>query len=314
MKKLRRFIMSKPDYAIRNYQPSDFKEFTRLYTSANRIPAENIRDVLERPGFTAAKDLFLAESDGHLVAYAHLTPEPAIGRVILRGWIEPAYRRKGLARKLLERVAQRCQELDINRIHVFVPQTSQTSRAILPKLGFSFVRRYLDMEINPHDIPREELEEAAGKCRQLRPGEEEILVELQNRAFRYHWGYSPGDLATITHDINDNNRSPRDVIVACNGEIVIGYCWTETVELESTSGKAIYGVINMIGIEPELRGKGLGRRVLLAGIARQWRKGAGNIGLTVDAQNSIARELYRMLGFRECGSTLWYEKIIDRST
>jgi mycothiol synthase len=303
--------MTESDYIIRNYRPSDLDEFTRLYVTVNGIPAASMTDVLERPGFTAGKDLFLVEKERLPVGYAHLTPEPEIDRVIVRCWIQPSHRRKGLAKEFLIHIIRRCKELGIKAVHAYTPQADREARSILPKLGFHYIRRYLDLELDVNGVSQEELDEAGRKCRRLRPGEEKTLVELQNRAFSRHWGYNPNTLETITHDINMNNRSPEDVIFACDGETVTGYCWTEIAEVESSSGKVKQGIINMIGTEPEYRGRGLGKRVLFAAIAYLKDKGARSVGLTVDAENRVALELYRSTGFRECGSTLWYEKLLS---
>jgi len=66
----------------------------------------------------------------------------------------------------------------------------------------------------------------------------------------------------------------------------------------------------MIGTDPAYRGKGLGKKVLLAGLSYLKSQGIETVSLSVDSENRVAYELYRSMGFEERGSTLWYEKRI----
>jgi mycothiol synthase len=67
----------------------------------------------------------------------------------------------------------------------------------------------------------------------------------------------------------------------------------------------------MVGTDPDYRGRGVGRRVLLAGLAHLRSKGLPVTELTVDSENKVARALYRSVGFEIRTSSLWYEKVID---
>jgi mycothiol synthase len=67
----------------------------------------------------------------------------------------------------------------------------------------------------------------------------------------------------------------------------------------------------MIGTDPDYRGKGLGRKVLLAGLAHLRNKGIQVAELTVDSENKVAYALYQSIGFEVQTSSLWYEKAVD---
>ena len=66
----------------------------------------------------------------------------------------------------------------------------------------------------------------------------------------------------------------------------------------------------MLGVEPDYQGMGVGKRVLLAGLARLKSKGLRVAELTVDSENKAACALYRSIGFEGQTSSLWYEKVI----
>ena len=71
------------------------------------------------------------------------------------------------------------------------------------------------------------------------------------------------------------------------------------------------GHIHMLGVDPGHRGKGIGKQVLLAGIAYLQSKGIRLVELTVDEENKTACALYKSLGFEISAQTVWYEKLLD---
>ena len=66
----------------------------------------------------------------------------------------------------------------------------------------------------------------------------------------------------------------------------------------------------MIGTDPGYRGRRVGKRVLLAGLAQLEKKGARVTELTVDSENEVANKLYRSVGFKVQYNSLWYEKVL----
>jgi len=67
----------------------------------------------------------------------------------------------------------------------------------------------------------------------------------------------------------------------------------------------------MLGVVPDYRGKGIGKRLVLAGLARLRSKGLQIAELTVDSENKAACALYQSLGFKVQANTFWYGKVID---
>lgn len=59
--------------------------------------------------------------------------------------------------------------------------------------------------------------------------------------------------------------------------------------------------INNLAVRPELRGRGLGLRMLEAIVAEAQRLGSGSIALEVRRSNIAALRLYKRAGFRESG-------------
>jgi len=67
----------------------------------------------------------------------------------------------------------------------------------------------------------------------------------------------------------------------------------------------------MLGVDPDYRGRGVGKRVLLAGLTHLKSKGLQLTELTVDSENAIACALYWSTGFNVKMGSWWYEKVLD---
>ncbi len=64
----------------------------------------------------------------------------------------------------------------------------------------------------------------------------------------------------------------------------------------------------MMGVDPEYRSKGIGKKVLLAGLRYLRCNNIYRVELTVDKENLAARGLYESVGFKESMILEWYEK------
>lgn len=304
-------------YTIRNYQPSDFNHYVVLNTEAEKLEPTGrsvspraIAENLRRPNYSSEQDLFVVEIADSIVGYMDVTPELDIGRVILDCWVHPQHRRRGVATQLFSYARHRARELQAKVAHVNIMEGNVIAKNVLTtRLGFKFVRRFLQLRLDIAKVHRQDVDQAAVQCRHLKRGEEQKLTQIQNRCFAGTWGYDPNTVEQIVYRINSSYCSPRDVVLACDGDKVIGYCWTRTA-YEAASGKR-EGQIFMLGVDADYQGRGVGKTVLLAGLAYLENKGFETAKLTVDSKNKIAGALYRSVGFEVRASSLWYEKVIE---
>ncbi len=310
--------MSNSPYAIRNYQPRDFDKFVLLNIGAEKleptgrcISAQVIAEGLGRPNYSPEQNLVVVEVAGNIVGYMDVTPELAIERVILDCWVHPEHRRKGLATKLLDYAIRRARELGAKVAHVNIPQDNAVAKSVLSGLGFECVRRFLELRLNMAKVQWQGFDRAAPGCRYLQRGEEDKLVQIQNRSFAGTWGYNPNTVEAITYRINLGNCSPEDIVLTYDGDKVTGYCWTEVINQGKTATGERKGRIFMLGADPDYRGRGVGKRALLAGLALLKSKGLRVAELTVDSENKTACALYRSVGFKVRTSSLWYEKLLN---
>ncbi|MFC1914749.1 GNAT family N-acetyltransferase [Chloroflexota bacterium] len=306
-------------YIIRNYQPADFKKYLQLQIAAEKLEptgrclsSQVLDENLGRPDYSPEQDLFLAETAGNLIGYLEVLPELTIGRVILNCWVHPEHRRQGIATQLLDYALQRAKELGAEVAQIEISQDNTIARRILTRRGFNLVRRFLHLRLNMARVHRQDMEQAALGCRHLQRGEEDKLTRIQNRSFASVWGYNPNTVTAITYRTNLSN--PQDVVLTCDGDKVTGYCWTEITDDEEAASGTRKGRIFMLGVDPTYRGKGVGKKALLAGLAHLQEKGLAVAELTVDSENKVACALYQMVGFEVGTSSMWYEKRINQGT
>jgi mycothiol synthase len=306
--------MSDSDYIIRNYRASDFDDFVRLKAQeaisspADRdvLSPQTVRQYLERPNYSPEDNIFIVEIDGNLIAYLDILPEPIIARTVLNCFVHHEHRRKGLATILFDNALRRSGEIGAKVAHVNIRKKNEVARKVLSRLGFRLIRRSLELRI---ELDKASLSQnTTCPVRHLQAGEESKLTEIQNRSFTGTWGFNPNTEEEIRYAISIGNSTPQEILLACEEDKPIGYCWTRIEHRAGSNTDETIGRIFMIGVDPDYRGREVGKNVLLAGLAHLKNKGIRVAELTVDSKNRSARKLYRSVGFKTHDINLWYEK------
>ncbi len=310
--------MTNPEYIIRNYRPEDFDTLVQLAAEVGKeerswctISLQDAIESLGRPNHTPENNLFVAEKAGNIAGYVDVTAELEIGRVVLNCLIYQERRGKGFGKKLIDRTIGRAGELKVKRVHVNIPQDSMSARKLFTKMGFKFIRRFLEMRLDFSEVHEPHMGLIGPRYRHMKRGEEDKLVHIQNRSFADTWGFNSNTLEEIVYRINLPGCAPEDIILACDGEKVMGYCWTRIYAGGNKVTRGDKGRIYMLGVDPDHRGKGIGKEVLLAGLSYLKSKCLRTVEVTVDSKNRAARALYRSIGFQIRTRSLWYEKALD---
>ena len=310
--------MRNPTYIIRNYHSEDFDKLVQLGAEVQELgqtwcpisPLDLIESV-GQPNHSSENNLFIAEREGEIVGFADVRLELNIGRVVLRWMVHPKHHRRGLAVKLVDRAICRTRDLDITTIHVNILRDSPMAKQLLTKMGFTFVRRFLELRLDLSETDLPEISKISPRCRPLQPTEEGRLTQLQNRSFTGTWGFNPNTVEEIIYRISLPNSSPDDIFLTFDSDKPIGYCWTRIESWEKKAPGEGTGRIYMLGVDPDYRGKGFGRQLLLVGLSYLKSKSLRVVELTVDNENKAARALYESVGFKLWTSSLWYEKRLD---
>jgi len=147
-------------------------------------------------------------------------------------------------------------------------------------------------------------ESASISVRPFRIGfDEEAWLEVNNRAFHGHPEQGSWDLATLTEREHQPWFDPAGFLLHERDGRLAGFCWTKIHEPDdSIVNEGIeqeLGEIYVIAVDPDFQGRGLGRELVLAGLASLWDRGVGVAMLYVDHDNEGARKLYFSLGFAD---------------
>ena len=307
------------NYIIRNYRPQDFSAYVRLNMNFSKSDAvkrtdslEALSQMLDKPGYRAVNELFIAEADGAIVGCANVTPELGIGRVIIDYLVHPAYCTGSMPGELINCALERAKHLGAEVAHMNISSAELSTIVLLSNLGFHEVRCFHELRLDFSKVDLiNNIEQLSSGYRHLEHGEEEKLAEIQDCCFSGTWGYDPETARHITWWLNFRRSCLDDVIFAVEEGKVFGYCWAGTsCGYDLSTGKS-RGRIYMLGVDPKYRGRGIGRKLLLAGLSYLKSKGRELIDITVDSQNIEAVALYRSVGFQLSENTLWYEKVID---
>ena len=300
---------------IRNYRPDDFESYVRFHDEARKLVSVPSRTLplmiamqLHRPHYVPTQDLFLAIADGKVVAYLDVSRETEIGRVVLDCMVCPDERRKGIATALLDHATHYATEMGIQIVHVNIARDNVAAKGLLQGLGFTYVRRFIEFGLNFANTPLPHVTETEFTCRHLQNGEEQVLAELQNRAFINTWGFNPNTMEDIVYSLKLQAGNPSNIILAIIENQIIGYCWTVLQAGKGIPSVGQSSLIHMLGVDPEYRGQGTGKILLSTGLRYLKGKGTGSVILTADSENTDACNLYRSFGFRVISTSLWYER------
>lgn len=133
------------------------------------------------------------------------------------------------------------------------------------------------------------------EIRTFRPGDEEGWLRVNNAAFDWHPEQGHQDLAAFTAHTAAPGFEPAGVFFAVRDGAIIGF--HETKLTPGEQGAAPLGEVYVVGVDPAVHARGVGRALTLAGMHHMRARGARAVELYVESDNAAARRLYESLGF-----------------
>jgi mycothiol synthase len=211
--------------------------------------------------------------------------------------IAPRWRRQGIAGAALGELLVRHPDTRTAWSHGDHPG----ARALAGRFGFEATRTLLRLRL---PLDGSAVSEAPDAFERFRPGvDEDEWVALNARVFAFH----PEQGSVTADDVRDREAEEwfdaGDFLVARDEEgRMIAYNW---LKLEPGSDE---GEIYVIGVDAGAAGRGLGRRLMSAGLARLRERGASEATLYVESDNEPAVRLYRSMGFADDTVDVQYER------
>ncbi|MFP6593814.1 MAG: N-acetyltransferase [Dehalococcoidia bacterium] len=303
---------------IRNFSWDDFDAVFATRAAVTGISdadadeeRSHFRARLELPGADPLDNVFIAEQSGEFIGGAIAAVEPAIDRAVGEFGVIESARGQGIGRLLLARLERRAREAGVAVHQVNVHHTNSRLRSFMDAAGYKQIRIFNELKYRPAPAYLEGDYRPLPEGVTLRPfvsgSDEAALAIVQNAAFEGSFGFAPNTPEQIAGYV-EMRGAPGDILIAEDSSGgVIGYIWTSVTESNDDSGE-MTGMIEMTGVLPSQRGRGVGSAVIAAGLRHLRERGAGVIDLEVDGENLSARRIYKDLGFKKIGEQYWYEK------
>ncbi len=240
----------------------------------------------------------LATEDDRAVGFAYVyrsdnvsPPHWAVGLVV-----HPDARRDpGVAVALLERGVAHVADEGGGLLVLWIFEPDERDDEAAARAGFHHQRDLLQLRVA---LP---LREAPAwppgvEVRSFAPGQDDAdWLEVNNRAFAGHPEQGGWVQATLASRMAEPWFDPKGFVVAVDAQGLAGFCWTKIHP--ATDADPELGEIFVIGVDPSRQGSGLGRALVVAGLASLADRGVRTGMLFVDGDNEAAVGLYASLGF-----------------
>lgn len=276
------------------------------------------------------RDMLFAElspAAASLAAPASGTPIIAYGRVWWRhesagewiycchGFVDPAWRRRGLGRTLLRYNEGRLRDIAQDHLggsksfQVWATEGEIGAHALFRAASYRPVRYLIDM-VRPTAAPLEAAPLPAGlEVRPVLPEHYGAIWRAREEAWQDHWGYAPSGEEDYCRWLESPLFNPPLWKVAWDGDCVAGMVLNRIDEAENVKHHRRRGYTQNVFVLRPWRRRGLARALLTQSIEMFRAQGMQETALGVDTQNpSGALKLYQGIGYQEMHRHTFYRK------
>ncbi len=259
---------------------------------------------------------------GALLGYAHLDLSDLAEGPAAEVAVSPAARHRGVGGMLIAE-AVRVADKHPGRLRLWAHGTSAATGQLAAAHGLRQVRRLLQLRRSLF-APIEALVLPAGiRLRSFEPDRDSAdWLDLNARAFTDLPDQGGWTAADLDRRMAEPWFDPTGFLLAHDeADRLVGFHWTKVHDHDHAAGTTAapgdgtghlhdhadhpgpghvhdpLGEVYVVGVDPEQRGRGLGRALTVAGLRHLRQRGLSSALLYVDADNTAAISLYRALGF-----------------
>jgi mycothiol synthase len=274
--------------------------------------------------FNVARDLFLVEHDGSLVAYGWtnwVDTTDGFREHRVGGYVHPDWLRRGIGNALLGRLEARGREIageqasDLPRIYgTSADEHRDAKRSLIVKHGYEVARSFYDMR---RDLSRPIAEVALPDGIEVRPmsRERDLLRQLWRadvEAFRDHWGGFPDTEASFEMWLAEEDFDPSLHVVAWDGDEIAGASVNAIYRKDNAEFGRKHGWLESVFVRRPWRRRGLAAAVVARALHVLRDAGMERAMLGVDADNPTgAVGVYERAGFAVVKRSWGYRKPME---
>lgn len=231
----------------------------------------------------------IAERGGTAFGYADVGEEGGRSSIDMRS-LDPA-----AARALIRAGVAHAGENAL--VRGYAPSTDEIATTVYTAAGFAIVRHSFQMRIELLEQPAAPQFPPGLEVRTMRDGEEEAIHRAHMDAFADHWDFHEQSYVQWRRWHRDADFfDPSLWLLVLEGEEIAGLALCG----QHHSGEPDFGWVDVLGVRPAWRRRGLGEALLRKGFRSMYARGFTRIGLGVDAENtSGAVRLYERAGMKQ---------------
>ncbi len=256
---------------------------------------------------TAARLLLL---DGSPIGVAAIKGEA--GAEIVEGYLalSPGSRDATAALSLVDLLLDLAHEAGCTRLHLYTSARATWAITAVEQRLFSLYHTF-HMMLRPADAQPLPTRGAIDgiRIRQLRTGEEPMLLGALNRAWATTWNFQPITIEALLADLRGQRQGFFVAVEQANDTHIVGTVHAIFDSAAYNPDEQPYAWISNLTVDPAYRTYGLGRTLLTSGINHLVAKGAGSVMLGVDGAALVPMALYRSVGFEPISTTeIWEQR------
>jgi mycothiol synthase len=261
-----------------------------------------------RHGGDKSDSHLVIEENKEVIAYAHLDTTDLVAGPSVEAVVHPQHRGKGLGLLILKEAIKICGKKTRIWSHGDLPAAKAIAASLkLERLWSNLLMSRSLGEIQPVT--------SKYSIRTFIPSlDNQAFLALNNKVFADYPDQGAWSEDDLKVRLNEDWFQKEGFFVAEDMGELIGFCWTKIHGAQTHShsggdddhGHEALGEIYVLAVNPDYKGKGVGRDLTITGLNYLKYQGLNNVMLYVGVENKPAFNLYKSLGFNEFGSDVMY--------